>query len=98
MRRLFAFITLAISMIVVAIIGIPTINNSIQSGTEFAGGYDILYQVTDNEGLSYNGTALENVLDKATTNIKNPKNFLIPSIFKHLLVHPLYFYYVFYFK
>ncbi len=76
MRRLFAFITLAITLIGVAVVGIPTIKDTTKSGTEFDGGYSILYHVTDIDGLSYRGNALKNNMAKATKNINTRLNAL----------------------
>lgn len=76
MRRLIAFISLAISMLIVIIVGIPTLTGNINAGTEFEGGYDILYKVTNSDGVSYQGNALTTVMNKATQNINDRLNML----------------------
>lgn len=76
MRRLIAFISLAVAMLIVAIVGIPTLRNNINAGTEFEGGYDILYKVTNSDGVSYQGNALKTVMNKATSNINDRLNML----------------------
>ncbi|MGI6377673.1 MAG: MMPL family transporter [Bacilli bacterium] len=76
MRRLIAFISLAIAMIVIAIAGVPTLTNRLKAGTEFQGGYDILYKVTTSDGVSYQGTALKNVMTKATKTVNDRLNAL----------------------
>jgi len=71
MRRLFAFITLALSLLVATIVGIPTITEHTNAGTEFDGGYSILYHVTDEGGIEYNGKALTTNVEKAVNNIND---------------------------
>ncbi len=47
MRRLIAFITLALTLLAIAIINIPSIQDGMNQGIEFKGGFEILYQVLD---------------------------------------------------
>ena len=50
MRRLFAFIVLAIAVLTISVINIPTIAQSMNQGIEFKGGFEILYEVLDQDG------------------------------------------------
>lgn len=53
MRRLIAFITLALTLLAIAIINIPSIQDGMNQGIEFKGGFEILYQVLDQNGDEY---------------------------------------------
>ncbi len=76
MRRLFAFITLAFSLLVVVIVGIPSIKNTMNSGADFDGGYNIMYHVTSVDEVDYKGSARESVMSTAAKNTNERLNTL----------------------
>ena len=81
MRRLIAYITVAFTLLVFCLIGVPTIKDKMSNGTDFNGGYNIVYHVTDIDENNYSETMRKSVMDKAakytndrlnTLNITNP--------------------------
>lgn len=53
MRRFFAFIVLAITILTISIANIPSIAQGMNQGIEFKGGFEILYQVLDQDGEEF---------------------------------------------
>ncbi len=65
MRRLFAFIVLAISILAFSIANIPSITDNMNQGIEFKGGFEILYQVKDVDGEEFSANEKANATEAA---------------------------------
>lgn len=57
MRRLYAFIVTALTLIAIAVINLTGIVDNMNLGIEFKGGFEILYQVLDSNGNEYSDSA-----------------------------------------
>jgi len=79
MRKFIAFITLAFSLLVATIVGVPLIKENINNGAEFNGGYSILYHVAKQNGNEYSKSEIENVVDKAISKLSDRLNTLSVS-------------------
>ena len=71
MRRLIAFIILGITLLTMAAINIPGIGDNMNQGIEFKGGFEILYQVLDQNGSEYNDNEVTSAVSAAAEIISN---------------------------
>lgn len=71
MRRLIAFIILGITLLTMAAINIPGIGDNMNQGIEFKGGFEILYQVLDQNGSEYNDNEVTSAVSAAAEVISN---------------------------
>ena len=53
MRKFYAYIVLVFTLLTVTFISLTGIIDSMQTGIEFKGGFEITYQVVDQEGAEY---------------------------------------------
>jgi SecD/SecF fusion protein len=66
MRRFIAFIILGITLLTMAVINIPSIGDNMNQGIEFKGGFEILYQVLDQNGSEYTDSQVESAVSAAS--------------------------------
>ena len=59
MRRLLSFLSMAITIIAVIFLAVPTMVDTPNLGVEFNGGYEIVYEITDSDGQHDEKTTLE---------------------------------------
>jgi SecD/SecF fusion protein len=71
MRRFIAFIILGITLLTLAAINIPGIGDNMNQGIEFKGGFEILYQVLDQNGTEYNDNEVASAVAAASEVISN---------------------------
>lgn len=71
MRRLFAFIIMALTLLAIAFINLPSIRDDMQQGIEFKGGFEILYQVLDRDGQEYSANERAGAVSAASDVIVN---------------------------
>lgn len=71
MRRLFAFIVLTVTLLTISIMNIPSISDNMNQGIEFKGGFEILYQVLDQDGIEYSDRDKESAVSAAAEVISN---------------------------
>jgi SecD/SecF fusion protein len=65
MRRFIAFIILGITLMTMSIINIPSIGDNMNQGIEFKGGFEILYQVLDQNGSEYTDNEVTSAVSAA---------------------------------
>lgn len=53
MRKLYAYIVLAVTLVALSLFSLPDIIDGMKTGIEFKGGFEITYQVLDSEGSEY---------------------------------------------
>ena len=53
MRKLYAYIVLAVTLVALSLFSLPGIVDGMKTGIEFKGGFEITYQVLDSEGSEY---------------------------------------------
>lgn len=71
MRRLYAFILMALTLLAIAFINLPGIRDNMQQGIEFKGGFEILYQVLDRDGHEYSAGEKPGAVSAASDVIVN---------------------------
>jgi SecD/SecF fusion protein len=65
MRRFIAFIILGITLMTMSVINIPSIGDNMNQGIEFKGGFEILYQVLDQNGSEYTDNEVTSAVSAA---------------------------------
>ena len=65
MRRFIAFIILGITLMTMSVINIPSIGDNMNQGIEFKGGFEILYQVLDQNGSEYTDNEVASAVSAA---------------------------------
>lgn len=71
MRRLIAFIIMAVTLVAIAVINMPGIQSNMNQGIEFKGGFEILYQVLDENGEEFGANEKESAVNSAADVINN---------------------------
>ncbi len=71
MRRLFAFLIMALTLLAIAMINLPSIVGNMNQGIEFKGGFEILYQVLDSDGNEYSSSEKASAVSAASDVIVN---------------------------
>ena len=71
MRRLIAFLIMAFTLVSIAVLNMPGIKNNMNQGIEFKGGFEILYQVKDQNGEEFSDSEKEIAVSSAADVINN---------------------------
>lgn len=76
MRRLLSFLSMVITILVIVFLGMPTLLETPNLGIEFKGGYEIVYEITDDDGnhsLELAQAAAEIIAERVDiAGVKNP--------------------------
>ena len=59
MRKILSFLSMAATLLAIVFFGVPSIADNPNLGFEFSGGYEIVYEITDENGNSSTQTSEE---------------------------------------
>lgn len=57
MRKILSFLSMAATLLAIVFFGVPSIADNPNLGFEFSGGYEIVYEITDENGNSSTQTS-----------------------------------------